>query len=618
VDNKPVNDVSSQLSVLLIEDNDEHATIISRYLRQIEDTRIAVSRASRLAEGLAQLTANKFDALLLDLQLPDSPIEHTLSRTLAHASEVPIIVISTVEERALAKKALKEGAQDYLCKADVSSDLLNRAIDHAIERQHIEKRIREEAFRKQALFVLSQHALTEKNASYLLDRAASILSDALHVDFVKILEFLPEEHSFLLRAGIGWKEHFVGREKIGAELSSLAGFTLRASRPTIPGNLRTLEPVIIEDLTTETRFSPAQFLRDHGVRSGISVLIHGKDEDHPYGVLGAHTVRKRRFSADEAQFLQAAANILAAALLRLQLEEELRRFSSDLQHLNADLERRVARRTNELEQSEARLRALATELNLTEQRERKRLATELHDHLVQMLALARLKLGQAKRIPLLEAQCADLLSQTDEVLSQSLSYARTLIANLSPSVLYEFGLPMAMRWLAEQMQRYDLMVQAEMPEQVPMALPEEQAVLLFQSVRELLMNSAKHSKSSQAKLLLEYQQEALRVEVRDYGVGFNVATLAGAPSSPKFGLFSIRERMKTLGGAFALHSQPGEGTTAVITVPIPREVMRPTRDLQDTMLRAEDSRGDLFQAGTNNIKVPVLLVDDHAMVRQGY
>lgn len=298
-------------------------------------------------------------------------------------------------------------------------------------------------------------------------------------------------------------------------------------------------------------------------------------------------------------------------------QEQLRLLSGELQSLNADLERRVAVRTNELQQSQVRLRALATELNLAEERERKRVATELHDHLAQMLVLGRLKIGQAKKIPLLNAQCEDLLDQTDEILSQSLSYTRTLVANLSPSVLYEFGLAAAIKWLAEQMQRYDLTVQVELPER-PMILPEEQAVLVFQSVRELLMNSAKHSKSSQAKVLVEYQQETLRVVVRDYGVGFNVAAPAEPRSSPKFGLFSIRERMKALGGSFDLHSQSGEGTTAILELPIPRKVGQTTPELQPAMFQGKDGgQASLDVVGAYTQYVKVLLVDDHAMIRQG-
>ena len=210
--------------------------------------------------------------------------------------------------------------------------------------------MREEVVRKQALFDFGQQALSEHAVSSLLDKAASTLSQALQVEFVKIMEFLPHEESFILRAGRGWKPHFMGREKVGAELNSIAGFTLRASRPTIPGDLRTLEPVMIEDLTTETRFSPAPFIREHGIRSGVSVLIHGKDQEHPYGILGVHSTEKRCFSADEAQFLQAAANVLAAALLRMRLEDELLRSAHTL-------EERVKQRTADLEESKDALEA---------------------------------------------------------------------------------------------------------------------------------------------------------------------------------------------------------------------------------------------------------------------
>ena len=150
--------------------------------------------------------------------------------------------------------------------------------------------------------------------------------------------------------------------------------------------------------------------------------------------------------------------MLAAALVRIQLEEDLVRFASGLRCVNAELEGRVTERTSELEESQARLRALATELNLAEHRERKRIATELHDHLAQMIVLANLKLVQAKRISSPDSECGNLLAESEKALAQCLSYTRTLVADLSPSVLYEYGLPAAIKWLAEQMQRYDLMV----------------------------------------------------------------------------------------------------------------------------------------------------------------
>ena len=286
---KIVNNAWAEVRVLLIEDNDEHAAIISRHLRQVEGASIGLSRTSCLADGFTQLSSNRFDAILLDLQLPDSDIHSTLQRTLPHALQVPIIVLSTLEERALATAAVKKGAQDYLCKADLSSELLYRAINHAIERKNVEKQIQEEANRKQALFDLSQHALSEKQVTCLLDKAVSMLSRALHVELMKIMQFCPEDSSFVFRAGIGWKDSFIRHETVSAEVESLPGFTIRASRPTIPGNLMTLEPVIIDDVATDTRFAPAKFVRDHDATSGISVVIHGKDTEHPYGVLVAYS-----------------------------------------------------------------------------------------------------------------------------------------------------------------------------------------------------------------------------------------------------------------------------------------------------------------------------------------
>ncbi|MEP7151770.1 MAG: PAS domain S-box protein, partial [Nitrospira sp.] len=136
---------------------------------------------------------------------------------------------------------------------------------------------------------------------------------------------------------------------------------------------------------------------------------------------------------------------------RKQAEQALRESEDKLRRLAGQLEQLVVERT-------VRLRALATELNLTEQRERQRLATELHDHLQQLLVLGKLKLGQGKRLAESLPPCVELMKQTDEVLSQALTYTRTLVAELSPPVLKEFGLSAALTWLAEQMRQHQLTV----------------------------------------------------------------------------------------------------------------------------------------------------------------
>ena len=241
--------------------------------------------------------------------------------------------------------------------------------------------------------------------------------------------------------------------------------------------------------------------------------------------------------------------------------------------LTVELDTRVAIRTQELVQSQDRLRALATELNLAEQRERKRLAEELHDHLQQMLVLGALKVAQAKQS---SPALTDLMNQLEEIFSVTLAYTRTLVAELSPPVLREQGLVEALKWLGEYMQKYGMVVTVSAPYKSHLELPQDQKVLLFQSVRELLINSSKHSGSHEALVTLEESDGLLQVQVQDKGVGFDLAFVAtSAKDSPRdglssqFGLFSIRERMKALGGSFLLQSQEGKGTTATLSLRMP-------------------------------------------------
>ena len=144
---------------------------------------------------------------------------------------------------------------------------------------------------------------------------------------------------------------------------------------------------------------------------------------------------------------------------------------------------------------------LATELNLAEQRERKRLAVDLHDYLAQLLVLGRLTLGQAKRAGL-PRRGEEFVKETEEILNKALTYCRTLMAELSPPVLRDQGLPAGLKWLGEYMKKHQIAVTVTVPEQDDAILREDQAVLLFQSVRELLMNSSKHAGTGEAAVIL--------------------------------------------------------------------------------------------------------------------
>ncbi len=145
---------------------------------------------------------------------------------------------------------------------------------------------------------LGQLALTQVNEDEFLSKVVNATANALEVDLCKILELLPNKKALLLRAGFGWKEGLVGTATVEATKKSQAGYTLLSATP-----------VIVEDLRNETRFSGPPLLLDHNVISGFSVIIG--DPVDPFGVLGAHTTKRRTFTSDEVNFLQSVANLVA-------------------------------------------------------------------------------------------------------------------------------------------------------------------------------------------------------------------------------------------------------------------------------------------------------------------
>ena len=294
---------------------------------------------------------------------------------------------------------------------------------------------------------------------------------------------------------------------------------------------------------------------------------------------------------------------------------------SRLHQFTQELERQVTARTVELLESQEHLRALATEVNLAEQRERKRLAAELHDHLQQLLVLGKITLGQTKREVSVPPLTADRIKKVEDLLSDALAYTRTLVAELSPPVLRDHGLVAGIKWLAERMQKHEMTVSVRVSGSSEVILPEDQVVLLFQSVRELLLNAAKHAKAQHVSVSLDQQDAGvLRIVVSDQGIGFVVSPAVNSSSrgdSSKFGLFSIQERMRALGGSFEMHSAPGKGATAILTLPPVREkrIMRP--DLETSVLGASAVITSPSSPVPMNGRTRLILVDDHAMVRQG-
>jgi signal transduction histidine kinase/ActR/RegA family two-component response regulator len=323
---------------------------------------------------------------------------------------------------------------------------------------------------------------------------------------------------------------------------------------------------------------------------------------------------ERRIAERTAE-LEVSNSMLARELSeRKQVEDRLRL-------LTGTLEERVKERTQELATSYTRLRALATDLTIAEQTERRRLAAELHDYLAQLLVVTRMKIGQLLKQDH-DQDVRKTLKDADQLLLQSLDYTRSLVSELTPQALYESGLCTALRWLADQMRSQQILtveVSLNTPE---LPLPEGDAVLLFHSIRELLFNVLKHGKTDRASVSVHYAQNVLSITVSDHGCGFDASRL----SDDRFGLLSIRERMAALGGSFDLQSEPGKGTVASLHLPftatgetIETQVAReeaPKTEFTPALRRSAEPGAATSALGETDIVAPlrVMIIDDFDLV----
>jgi len=201
------------------------------------------------------------------------------------------------------------------------------------------------------------------------------------------------------------------------------------------------------------------------------------------------------------------------------------------------LEARVTERTEELTESQKRLQALGAELITTEQRERQRLKMDLHDEIAQGLSLTRIKLKLAKQ-QTMQPSLAKIITEVEEVINRTMTYTRSMMSQLSPPNFSESGLPMGLQWLSEQMQLHDLSVSCQVKTEIP-TIPEDQALLLFQSSRELLFNCVKHAKTHEATITLEQVDGSLCIQISNQGAGFDLGDASKKTHSPTSGVWPL-------------------------------------------------------------------------------
>ncbi len=229
------------------------------------------------------------------------------------------------------------------------------------------------------------------------------------------------------------------------------------------------------------------------------------------------------------------------------------------------------RAEEELRTHRHRLRALASELTLAEERERRRIALDLHDHACQDLVLAKMNVQSL----LASASSAgdSELRQIDGTLEHILENVRELTFDLGSPTLYKFGLAAALEELLEDKLGAEPDLEYELwDDHSPKPLTEEVQVLLFRSIRELLINVLKHARAHQVILDIRRVGNSIRIAVTDDGIGFDTDKVLSLPTHHHgFGLFSIRERLDCIGGRLRIGSQRGLGSRFILMAPLKRE-----------------------------------------------
>lgn len=266
---------------------------------------------------------------------------------------------------------------------------------------------------------------------------------------------------------------------------------------------------------------------------------------------------------------------------RLKAQEELARAKDEL-------EDRVLERTRELEQvnlalvqqmraregverqlkkQQKILRLLNSELLSVEEKERRRLAVEIHDRLSQSLALARINLDLATSLGE-SNEAVKIREGVGDLIERAITQAQSITLELSPPIVYEMGLRAALEWLADETFQGTSVIWEVRTWQPEPDLPEETRLLLFHISRELLNNVKKHAHATRVIITLRPSRSRAVLSVQDDGVGFaNGPAQRSHKKRQAFGLFSVRERLSRVGGRLTIAKSKSKGALVEVSVP---------------------------------------------------
>lgn len=388
------------------------------------------------------------------------------------------------------------------------------------------------------------------------------LAEQLKADYVYIAEIFPDNPGRVRTISMFADGEFV--DNIVTDLDGTPCEKVMGSSPcSYPADVRKLFPraEIMAAMNVESYFG-IQLTCSSGKRLGLMSVMF-------------------RMKIHNTSFIETMLTIFAARasaeLERKQTEEELKKHRGLLEELVGERTFELSSTNNKLKKEirvrkqvekrlidyQKQLQSLASQMSLVEERERRRIASELHDSLGQTLALAKIKLGQCNKsagsVPGLNDNIRDILL----IVEQCIKETRSLTFELSPPVLYELGLDQAIKWLVDQFKEKFSIQITFTSEGIEGSFDSNIRFFLFQAVRELIFNIVKHADSQKADISLTARDGRLRIQVEDYGKGF----VFSPEKTTGYGLFNLRERFNLINGNVIIQSNSGSGTKVILEAP---------------------------------------------------
>jgi signal transduction histidine kinase/DNA-binding response OmpR family regulator len=286
----------------------------------------AVTSCSPTAAGEELYRNESFSLIVLDVDNVGQWAREFCRHIRAHPKgKTSFILASLPPDRGeLASSLLNSGVDDVLLEPYGIEDLKVRlaSVEHQVKERldfrRIEQVLSMRSQQQVAIAALGQCALTA-DLPTVMDLVSRFVMHTLEVEFCSLMELCDDGQSLLCVAGLGWRDGVVG-SVVQPGTGSLTGLTMMG------------EDLVVHELERDQRLkAPDAFLRDHGVASGISVAVKGKES--VLGVLGAYTGSGRHFAEDDLHFLQGLANVVGAAIERKRGEAEIQRHQGQIQHL---------------------------------------------------------------------------------------------------------------------------------------------------------------------------------------------------------------------------------------------------------------------------------------------